>query len=1072
MLLKQSTVVDEGFPLLDSDVLTSVAFGKQGAYSLSNKETFIGSYKALVCDDDALLENLVSPNPLVDSGHIITLNKEGGNIFHPYTGKNAKITRDGRIWKVWLHDIARLGEDNTTLHHNESCASVNAFRGSTNTVTTSLREAVIDLHERLAHASTEAMCNAVSGSKPTWKQNPLAPITASEIRKVFSTYTCLDCTLAKRNLASPSINISDANRKPGEIISADPVGKINPPTKLGHSWFILFKCTSTGYLHAYTVARKDEFLICLKQVVDWYRARGHCPRVLRTDNDLVVLSQETQSYLVDMQMTQQLSAPYRHFQNAVEREVQTVTKGVSLLLHSQPWLPAKMWNLALFHFVNCRNHTPNVHNKSKTPYHVIHNDRTNLMNTFKHTFGDLVAVGIPKELRTWKFDLRNDIGIYVGQVEGSVDTHYVYYPDDDSIKPRGSTYKVEISNEKFLQYFQRRKDLRSTLSVSIPDVMYDFSSKEKTLSEETLTPLSFPLAETDTITVPTRKSERIRRTNSRYTDNSDVLELRAFAAKITSKSALRGLNNDAWIKAFKSETDMIFNGGTLIEEQPTGVRGNDYHLIHSTMQLKIKLNDDGTINKYKARLCARGDMLAGITSSDETYSPTIGALSFATVHQIAILDNMHTCSVDVVGAYLYESYPDSAIPLYLKMEPHVAEALGLDPKATYRIKKYLYGLPDSGRAYYKGYSSHIESHGYKRTLSDPCLFVKLVNDVRTYIWIHVDDTFVASTHSKELQKFQDIIGLKYDYTVEADVESYLGLHRTKLRDGGIRLTQPKLLAEVFDKYEPSALPGTSKVTAPQSTISEDIWDVTPIDRKVYLSLLGALIYLTKSRPDIATAISFAATHSVNPTAGAYKELLRCVQYLWNTQEAGLVLHPGKAGDPLTLRCYVDASYLTHSDSKSHTGYCLSFGSIGTFYSKSSKQTLVTTSSTHAEMRALYQLVLDIIYVVHLCDELGRPITLPAIVLEDNQPVIDLSKELTKRSKKCKHFLMLINFIREQVQNGLIELQKVPTEDNLADILTKIVTGSQFTEKAEQLLGLDWKELLKQFSSSDETNEFA
>ena len=62
--------------------------------------------------------------------------------------------------------------------------------------------------------------------------------------------------------------------------------------------------------------------------------------------------------------------------------------------------------------------------------------------------------------------------------------------------------------------------------------------------------------------------------------------------------------------------------------------------------------------------------------------------------------------------------------------------------------------------------------------------------------------------------------------------------------------------------------------------------------------------------------------------------------------------------------------------------------------------------------------------------------------------------------------MLINFIREQVQNGLIELQKVPTEDNLANILTKIITGSQFTEKAEQLLGPDWKELFKEFSSSE------
>ena len=84
-----------------------------------------------------------------------------------------------------------------------------------------------------------------------------------------------------------------------------------------------------------------------------------------------------------------------------------------------------------------------------------------------------------------------------------------------------------------------------------------------------------------------------------------------------------------------------------------------------------------------------------------------------------------------------------------------------------------------------------------------------------------------------------------------------------------------------------------------------------------------------------------------------------------------------------------------------------------------KQTLMTTSSTHAEMRALYQAILEIIYVINLCDELGRPIELPAIVMEDNQPVIDLTKDLSKRSKKYNHFLMLINYVREQVESGLI-----------------------------------------------------
>ena len=112
---------------------------------------------------------------------------------------------------------------------------------------------------------------------------------------------------------------------------------------------------------------------------------------------------------------------------------------------------------------------------------------------------------------------------------------------------------------------------------------------------------------------------------------------------------------------------------------------------------------------------------------------------------------------------------------------------------------------------------------------------------------------------------------------------------------------------------------------------------------------------------------------------------------------------------------------------------MSFGTIGTFYSKLSKQSTVATSSTHAELRALYSLVIDIIYVIHLCDELGRPISLPAIILEDNQPAIQLSDCLSSRTKHSKHFLMLVNYIREQVHHGYIKLVKFPTEDNIVDI---------------------------------------
>ena len=182
-------------------------------------------------------------------------------------------------------------------------------------------------------------------------------------------------------------------------------------------------------------------------------------------------------------------------------------------------------------------------------------------------------------------------------------------------------------------------------------------------------------------------------------------------------------------------------------------------------------------------------------------------------------------------------------------------------------------------------------------------------------------------------------------------------------------------------------------------------------------------------------------------------MLQILLYLYQTRSVGLVLQAGIANRDLTQRSYVDTSYLTHQDSKSYSGYTMSLGEIGSFCSKSAKQSLVATSSTHAEMRAVYALTVDIIYMVHLMQELHRPLLLPCIVFEDNQPVIDLLKDTSARSKRCKHFLMMIDWIREQVLAGYLQLIKVPTEENIADVLTKIVTGGEYRKKASLLLGL-------------------
>ena len=155
-----------------------------------------------------------------------------------------------------------------------------------------------------------------------------------------------------------------------------------------------------------------------------------------------------------------------------------------------------------------------------------------------------------------------------------------------------------------------------------------------------------------------------------------------------------------------------------------------------------------------------------------------------------------------------------------------------------------------------------------------------------------------------------------------------------------------------------------------------------------------------------------------------------MRYLWKTKHLGLTIRPGQEDEPLHLKCYVDASFLSHGDSRGHSGYCLAIGDVGSFYSMSTKQQLVATSSTHAEVKALYQLSVDILYLIQ------RPISLPAVVMEDNNPTVQLSSSLSSRIKRSKHFLMLINFIRQQVTLGLIEVSKVASADNIADVLTK------------------------------------
>ena len=340
---------------------------------------------------------------------------------------------------------------------------------------------------------------------------------------------------------------------------------------------------------------------------------------------------------------------------------------------------------------------------------------------------------------------------------------------------------------------------------------------------------------------------------------------------------------------------------SIVPESPDP--GLDYDLIYASTALTKKLNADGSVDKYKVRIPVCGNQLKAKYDYDNpTYSPTVSMLTHMALLQLSIYDGMHMATFDTVAAYLHQKYPDELKPLYLKFPKPLAEACGIDPQQLYRIKKYLYGLPDAGRAYYLAYSNVLVESGYTKSMSDPCLFtyINAETGIRTYAWIHLDDTFVSSTHESELKRFQDLIGAAFPITAKYDVGSHLCVSMEINPDGSITLSQPKLLQQLIEEYplptRKSKYPAASR--RDYNSIADDINKLEEVEEDgfKYMRLLGQLNYVTISRPDILPAVSYAARKVKNSNEKDYQNLLQIVAYLRQTSDYGLTLNPRRKVD--------------------------------------------------------------------------------------------------------------------------------------------------------------------------------
>ena len=501
--------------------------------------------------------------------------------------------------------------------------------------------------------------------------------------------------------------------------------------------------------------------------------------------------------------------------------------------------------------------------------------------------------------------------------------------------------------------------------------------------------------------------------------------------------------------------------------------------IDTTWRFKTKVNAMGMIDKLKARCCSRGfRQIFGIDYT-ETHAP-VTVLSSWRANVADMAQNGWDFEIfDVKGAYLNAELLEE---IYCKPPEGMAD---LRPGQVLRLKKALYGLKQAGRAWNKELTTWLKQEGFAVSDADPCLFikVKMIEGEEHVIRmnVHVDDIFAVYSHDEWYAEFKEELldpETGFELSVGDDANVYLGVSVFTLPDGAVKLCQPRYTDELVARYLPD---DTKECVVPHMTsvrLTKEMGPQTEAAVKEmadvpYRSLIGALMHLANyTRPDIACAVGICAQYCANPGKEHWKAALTILRYLRGTRNHGLIYGRKRTECiPYAPLCgYADASWADNPDDRtSRTGTMLwSWG--GPIGWRSAKQKSQALSTTEAEYMAACDLVKSLVWARRLLSEFGYddlgifdPHAVkteeeleganPSVVYEDNTGCIEWSRNPVDH-QRSKHIDLRYHYVRAKVKDGDVKLVYCPTEDMVADLLTKYLAAPRFVRLRDMMVGVD------------------
>ncbi|KAG7557329.1 Zinc finger CCHC-type superfamily [Arabidopsis suecica] len=913
-------------------------------------------------------------------------------------------------------------------------------------------------HARLGHIGLQTM-------EKMQKKELVTGLPSMKIDKE----TCSSCLMGKQvKKAFPQATTYRAESRL-ELIHGDLCGPITPSTVARNRYVFVLIDDHSRYMWSILLKEKSEAFEKFKKFkVLVEQETGTSIKTFRTDRGGEFVSHEFQNFCDKAGIQRHLTAPYSPQQNGVvERRNRTLMEMTrSILKHMK--MPNYLWGEAVRHSTYLINRVGTRTLDTQTPYEVYKGKKPNIEHL--RVFGCLgYAKNDSAHLK--KLDDRSRALVHLGTEPGTkayrlmdptsrkivVSRDVVFIEDEGwkwSHKERESvenyeTFKVsigEFGNNGLREEQNSEREDNTTAEITneqeseISEEQNDENSADETEEVENQDQNQGDLQQN--LPPPVLRASQRQVTRPKYLNDYVLL------AEIESEKLLMIINEEPWDyqeakesaewrEACKDEISSITKNNTWnLVELPAGVKP-----IGLKWVFKIKRNSDGSINKYKARLVAKGYVQKHGIDFDEVFAPVARIETIRFIVAIAASNGWEVHHLDVKTAFLHGELKE----VVFVSQPEGFVVKGSENK-VYRLNKALYGLRQAPRAWNIKLNKILKELGFTKCSKEPSLYLKQVEEQHLLVAVYVDDLLVTGSRIDQILEFKKEMASKFEMSDLGLLTYYLGIEVIQ-HNRGIILKQGRYAEKILEEARMKECNATQSPMITGLKLSKAEKEKN-IDEKEYRRNIGCLRYLLHTRPDLSFCVGMLSRYMQEPKESHGNALKQVLRYLRGTANLGLSFARGsKQG----LIGYSDSSHnVDEDDGRSTTGHIFYLGNCPiTWCTK--KQETVALSSCEAEFMAATEAAKQAIWLQELLGEVTGKGCEKVTLLIDNKSAIALAKNPVFHGRS-KHIHRKYHFIRECVENELIDVEHVPGEEQKADILTKALGRIRFKEMRE-LMGV-------------------